>query len=300
MIVPESSDIKSQGGFIPPIVTPMHNNKIDFDSLDALVDYLRGNVTGYLIGGSLGEHPSLTMKEREALVLAVARRRSAGQVLAVNIADNSLENCREMIRVARNAGADLLMISCPNYYFNTLPMLIAYLDEVGSYSDLPLCLYDNPLASHTLLSVGDIQALAQAVPALRAIKVTDLVPEKVRVLRESTDLLVYAGDDVVLWHMLRRGAHGAMVALPMIFPQQSREIWESVQHEDWTSAEAAYRSTVHFIHIALGAPDYVSVLKASLHYLGVIASPEVRRPLLPLAELRRVEVVQSLTDGILK
>src|SRR5260370_19047731 len=95
---------------------------------------------GDWIGGSVGEALRLNMKEPEVFVVAVARRRSAGQVLAVNIADNSLENCREMIRVARNAGADLLMISCPNYYFNTLPMLIAYLDEVGSYSDLPLCL----------------------------------------------------------------------------------------------------------------------------------------------------------------
>src|SRR5258708_40197141 len=136
-------------------------------------------------------------------------------------------------------------------------MLIAYLDEVGSYSDLPLCLYDNPIASHTLLSVGDIQALAQAVPALRAIKVTDLVPEKVRALRESTDLLVYAGDDVVLWHMLRRGGPRAVVALPLIFSPQSGEMCGEVMREDWPSTAAGYRRHVRFIHHTLRAPHYV-------------------------------------------
>jgi 4-hydroxy-tetrahydrodipicolinate synthase len=286
------------GGFIPPIATPMRNGAIDYDSLDGLVDYLRDSVSGYLVGGSVGEHPSLSLDEREALTRAVARRRASDRSLAVSVADNCLENCRRMVRDAQDAGTDLLMVSCPNYYVNTLPMLIAYFSELGSYSSVPLCLYDNPIASHTTLSVADIIALAQAVPALRAIKVTDPSPEKVRALREGTDLVVHAGDDFVLWHMLARGAHGGMVALPMIYPEESRTIWSALQREDWAAAEAAYRRTSHFIHIALGAPDYVPVIKTVLHHRGVIASPEVRVPILPLSEERRAEVLRALPPTV--
>ena len=283
------------GGFIPPIATPMRNGAIDYDSLDSLVDYLRDSVSGYLVGGSVGEHPALTLDERKALTRAVARRRASDRTLAVSVADNCLENCRRMAEDAVDAGADLLLVSCPNYYTNTVPMLIAYLGEVGSYSRVPLCLYDNPIASHTTLSVTDIMALADAVPTLRAIKVTDPSPEKVRALRERTDLIVYAGDDFVLWHMLARGAHGGMVALPMIYPDESRAIWDAVQQEDWSGAEAAYRRTSHFIHIALGAPDYVPVIKTVLHQRGVIASPEVRIPILALSDERRAEVLRALS-----
>jgi dihydrodipicolinate synthase/N-acetylneuraminate lyase len=63
----------SLGGFIPPLATPLHNGAIDCDSLDSLVDYLRDGVSGYLIGGSVGEHPNLSLDEREALTRAVAR-----------------------------------------------------------------------------------------------------------------------------------------------------------------------------------------------------------------------------------
>jgi 4-hydroxy-tetrahydrodipicolinate synthase len=276
----------------------MRNGAIDYDSLDSLVDHLRDSVSGYLVGGSVGEHSSLSLDEREALTLAVARRRASGCTLAVGVADNCIENSRRMARTAESAGADLLMVSCPNYYVNTLPMLIAYFGALSSYSNVPLCLYDNPIASHTTLSVADIVALAQAVPALRAIKVTDLSPEKVRALRERTDLIVYAGDDVVLWPMLARGAHGGMVALPMIYPEESRIIWAALEREDWAEAESAYRRTSHFIHIALGAPDYVAVIKTVLHNRGVIASPEVRVPVLPLSEERRAEVLRALSPGV--
>lgn len=282
------------GGFIPPIATPMRDGVIDYDSLDALIDYLHDGVSGYLIGGSVGEHPSLSLEEREAVTLAAARRRAADRSLAVSVADNCLENCRRMVHTAQEAGADLLMVLSPTYFTNTLPMLIDYFGAIGRFSDLPLCLYDNPIASHTTLTVADIQAIARAVPTLRAVKVTDINPAKVQTLRESTDLVVHAGDDVVLWHMLARGAHGGMVALPMIYPQESRAIWEGLQRGDVDSAYAAYRRTSHFIHIALGAPDYVPVIKTVLHERGVIASAEVRTPLLALSKVRREEVLTAL------
>ena len=282
------------GGFIPPIATPMCDGAIDYDSLDALVDYLRDSVSGYLVGGSVGEHPSLSLDERAALMGAVARRRAPNHSLAVSVADNCLANCRHTVEAAVQAGADLLMVSCPNYYTNTLPMLIGYFEELSSYSDIPLCLYDNPIASHTVLSVADIQALARALPKVRAIKVTDPNPEKVRMLRETTDLNIHAGDDIVIWHMLSRGAHGAMVALPMIFPEESRILWDRFERSDLPGAYATYRATTHFIHMALGAADYVAVIKAVLHRRGVIASPEVRKPLLPLSEIRRDEVLSAL------
>jgi 4-hydroxy-tetrahydrodipicolinate synthase len=274
----------------------MRDGMIDYDSLDSLVDYLQGAVTGYLVGGSVGEHPSLTLEERDALTSAVARRRGPGKLLAVSVADNCLENCRRMVETSVAAGADLLMVSCPNYYTNTRAMLISYFEEVGSYSDIPLCLYDNPIASHTQLSVADIQALAHAVPALRAVKVTDPNPEKVRALRETTDLVIHAGDDIVIWHMLSRGAHGGMVALPMIFPEETQTIWDRFTRGDLAGAYAAYRSTTHFIHMALGAADYAAVIKTVLHHRGVIASPEVRKPLLPLDDNRRAEVISALPD----
>jgi dihydrodipicolinate synthase/N-acetylneuraminate lyase len=116
----------------------------------------------------------------------------------------------------------------------------------------------------------------------------------VTALRERTSLVVLAGDDAVLWGQLARGAEGAMVALPMIYPECAAAIWRAVSAGDLEAADSEYRRVTRFIHLALGQPDYVGVIKSVLQHRGVIDSAEVRLPLVPLTETRREEVVAAL------
>src|SRR5690348_10938986 len=185
-------------GLVPPIPTPMLNGGVDTDSLGRLVRALAPYVDGYLVGGSVGEHPSLTVEERVATLQAVARHKDAHHRLVMSIGDNALPNVRRLSEAATEAGADLVVLSVPNYFANTLPGLVAYLRAVAQFSDCELCLYDNPIASHTSLSVEDIVALAEAVPTLTHVKVTDLALGKVADLRARTSLTLHSGDDAVL------------------------------------------------------------------------------------------------------
>jgi len=285
-------------GFVPPIPTPMRNGAVDVASLERLVQALAPYVAGYLVGGSVGEHPSLTVEERLQALQVVASCKGPRHSLVVSIGDNALPNVRRLAESAAEADADLLILAMPNYFANTLRGLEAYLRTVASFSDRELCLYDNPIASHTTLSVADIVALAEAVPQITHIKVTDLALGKVAALREATRLTVHAGDDAVLWGQLARGAHGAMVALPLFYPTVAAGVWTALQRGDKEEAARAYRPASHFIHVALGAPDYVSVLKAVMAAQGVIASEEVRLPLLPLDATRRAEVLGALDPAL--
>ena len=126
------------------------------------------------------------------------------------------------------------MLSCPNYFANTLPMLIEHFGAVGEFASADICLYDNPVASHTVLSVADIASIAAAVPRVTHIKVTDTAIDKVAELRAATDLVVLAGDDAVLWNQLARGAEGAMVALPMIAPELAGALGAPTRAAPWT------------------------------------------------------------------
>lgn len=281
-------------GFLPPIVTPMQDGEIDYPSLDRLLDYLAENVAGYLVGGSLGEVASLTIDERQALIHAVAKHATGERALAVSISDNCLETSRRLADVAGEVEADLVVVSCPNYFTNGLDMLIAYFAALSDFVPTDICLYDNPIASHTELTVQDIAAIHEAVPRVSHIKVTDTAIDKVASLKEATELVVYAGDDAVLWHQLARGADGAMVALPMIYPELASSIWDALEAGDEAAAFEAYSGATRFFHIGLGASDYVAALKTVLHERGVIASPEVRLPLLSPSERRRKEFVSAL------
>lgn len=281
-------------GFLPPIVTPMLDGKLDEASLARELDYLADHVQGYLVGGSLGEVASLTLDERERLMRLCASHVQGERALAVSISDNCLDTSRRLAEVAAEAGADLVVVSCPNYFTNDRDMLVAYFGALAEFVPVDICLYDNPIASNTQLSIETLAAIHQAVPRVSHIKVTDTALEKVAALRETTGYVVYAGDDAVLWHQLSRGAHGAMVALPMIYPECASSLWQALEAGDTDAAFTIYTQATRFFHIGLGASDFVAALKTVLHERGVIASAEVRLPLLPPTARRRGEFLLAL------
>lgn len=281
-------------GLLPPIATPLRDGRLDTPSLHAMLDDLAGHVSGVLVGGSVGEVVSLTVEERIELMREVAAHSGDSMDLAVSVGDNSIENTRRLAAEAAEIGAKLLVVAVPNYFANGVAMLQEYLGRLSEDVTVDLCLYDNPVANHTPLSVDDIAALADSTPRLTHVKVTDTAVEKVAALRAATSLVIHAGDDAVLWHQLSRGADGGMVALPMIYPDRAAALWEAFRDGDEDRALDVYRTVTTFLHVALGAPDYVAVIKEVLHHRGIIASPELRLPLVGLGERRRREVLAAL------
>ena len=71
-------------------------------------------------------------------------------------------------------------------------------------------------------------------------------------------------------------------------------MWRALQRGAVDDAFAAYASVTPFLHVSLGAPDFVAVIKTVLHHRGVIASPAMRLPLIDPTPRRRAEIVASL------
>jgi 4-hydroxy-tetrahydrodipicolinate synthase len=280
-------------GVVPPIPTPFLDGRVDLDSLRRMLDDLAPSIEGVLVGGSTGEAASLSIDERVEVMRAVADHLDGERTLAVSIADNSLEHTRRLADAALESGAELLVLSCPGYFPNDRDMLLAYFDAVAELTPAELCLYDNPIASGTWLSLDDVLALLAAIPRLTHVKMTDTALGKVAALCAAADVTVHAGDDGVLWHQLAAGAEGLMTAVPLVLPEQSARMWRLFRDGHRDDAYAAYQELTHVIHVGLGAGDYPQVVKAVMHERGLLASDEVRRPLLPLAPARRAEVLTA-------
>jgi dihydrodipicolinate synthase/N-acetylneuraminate lyase len=293
----ESSSQQSKpslAGIFPPIPTPFQDGRLDLDSLRRMLDDLVGSVDGVTVGGSLAEAASLSITERETVIRTVANHLDRDRALVVSITDNSLEQTRRLSDVAGECDAALLMLSCPNYFENDRPMLEAYFSAVADFASADLCLYDNPLASNTTLSVDDIVAIQLAAQRITHIKMTDNTMDKITQIRSRLDATIFCGDDAVLWHHLLTGAEGIMVSIPMVYPERTARMWKLVVDGDLEQAYVLYRKLSHFIHCALSQQDYPAVIKAVLHERGLLSSSEVRLPLLPLTRARRDEVFSAL------
>ena len=280
-------------GILPPIPTPFRDGRLDLESLRRVLDDLWDYVDGFMVGGSLGETPSLSIAEREAVIRTVADHLDGERTLVVSVADNSLEHTKRLLEVAGDYGSALLALSCPNYFENDLAMLKEYFATLSDLASADLCLYDNPYVTRTILSIEDIAALHAAAPRITHVKMTDTRLGKVRQLRSRLDVTVLAGDDAVLWHHLLCGAEGIVASIPMVYPERTASMWQLFRDGDLDGAYREYRHLSHFIQCALSNQDYPAVVKATLHRREVIASSEVRLPLIPLSSERYQEVLKA-------
>jgi len=278
-------------GLHPPLPTPMRDGEIDLASLEQMLGRLEPHVDGVLYGGSVSETASLALDERIAVLRRTVEVLGAQRV-SFSIADNSIVNSQRLSEVGVELGVRLLVLSSPNYFTNDRQMLIEYFGRVADFTEGELCLYDNPDTTHTRLAVEDIVAIVEAVPRLTHIKVSDRAAGKVKAVREQTSLTVLSGEDSVLWQHMLSGAHGAMTALPLIFPAASRSLWTDYENGDFESAFDRYVEMARFGHAALEGPDYPSLIKAVMHHQGVLASPEARLPLIPADPMRLADAIR--------
>ena len=89
-------------GSMTALVTPFHNDQVDFETLKKLVDYQIDKGTHALVPvGTTGESPTLTHEEHEQVVACVVET-AAGRVPVVAGAGSNNTQNRCVICVMRN------------------------------------------------------------------------------------------------------------------------------------------------------------------------------------------------------
>lgn len=283
-------------GLIPPMVTPMQDGRLDAASIKSLVDFSVPHLDGLCICSSTGEAASLALSERKDLVRAYIDAISGRVPLVVGLSDTAAPVTEEFVAFCEDQEVAAYLVPLPYYFRHTAETIHEHFSWIASLTKRPIMLYDNPYSTKTVLSTALIASLVKSVPSIEYIKLTDIDINKPQELANTTSAKLFAGSDEVMEHQIRRGCIGAVCATPQVFPTQSREWFDALVAGDAATAFRAKSAFGSFIYeVMVGVDEYPAVIKYALWKLGVIASPEVRRPLRPLSELRQQEVASSMS-----
>jgi 4-hydroxy-tetrahydrodipicolinate synthase len=278
-------------GSLPVIPTPFFENKIDYASLERLLDHLFPELDGYTLGGSTGEAVSLTFEERIELMRFAARNTPPGKLIVAGLTHTNISEMQKLARAAVELGIHAGLVPCPYYFPNDFRMVLEFFRELDRASPLPLVFYDNPLYTKTWLRTEEIFRLLDACPNITGVKMTDHDFGKLERLKRETNTSLFSGDDVVAFRSLLVGVDGSMIIAPSIFPAAYQETIRLLAADDAEAALQVFSAQVlPFIHL-FGPGDEVSVTKAVFHSIGIFRSPEVRLPLLPSSPSRLRETM---------
>ena len=300
-------DPTSLHGIIPPMCTPLTDDgEIDVPSVHMLAEHLlAGGVHGIFALGSSGEFASLTAAQRQTLLEAVVAAVNRRVPVLAGILDTSTSRCIENGLVAKDAGADALVLAPIYYYRASQAELVEHFRAVKAAVGLPLLAYDVPTAVNVKLELATIVQLVEegVIAGLKDSSGATEAFRRVLLATRGSDFRAFTGSELIVDACLWMGAHGSVPGLGNVFPAEYVRVYELARAGEWAQAAAIQeRLLVCFFElIGQGAPTYsvsssaLGGFKAGLKLKGAIRSTRLAAPLHsfgPVEEERVADVMR--------
>jgi len=289
-------------GVIPAVLLPFHEDlSIDEASYRA---HLRdvGSVEGIsavTINAHASEVASCTFDEQRR-VLAITQDEIGARVPIVNgiYAEGSLEAAR-IARMAQEGGASALLVfpSGITTFGQRAEMAVEHFRRIAGASDLPLIVFQYPLAGGQGYPLATLLEILEAVPTVRAIKDWSANPQlherQIRVLQSRTPAVnVLTTHSAWLMNSLVLGCNGLLSGSGSVIADLQAQLWRAVQAKDLATAQRLNDRIWPTAEVFYSEPwvDMHNRMKEALVLLGKLPRAVVRPPLmkLPAAEIERI------------
>ena len=275
---------KDFSGVFTALVTPFKNGEVDYASLAKLLrQQLDGKISGLVVNGTTAESPTLSEAEISQIFNFV-KSETAGQVpLVMGAGSNSTAATVKATKKAQDLGADAALVVVP--YYNKPPQrgLFQHYQQVAACSELPIILYNVPGRTITKLELETIIELSH-LPAIIGIKEATGDIEFGHEIAKNCEpgFLLTSGDDGTFLNLVRVGGQGVISVASNLLPGKFADWCARARRGDSTPQDEFTRFNDLNNHFYIEANPIP--IKAALYLCGVIASPELRLPLVTLSE----------------
>lgn len=276
------------GGIITALVTPFLRGQVDYDSLGKLVEWQLGEgVDGFVVHGTTGESPTVEGEERKKIYSFIRERTGKNFPLIVGTGTNSTASTITLSKEAQDWGADALLVVVP--YYNKPPQqgLFEHFSSVASSVSVPTILYNVPGRTVTSLETSTIKKLREH-PRIVGIKEASGNLQFAKDIRAACGdkFILLSGDDGTADDFQKQGGQGVISVTSHLIPKAMKKL-ETGKYKDLVEACFIEANPIP--------------VKMALHWMKIIASPEVRLPLIEMsAEGKNQLNAAMIKAGLLK
>jgi len=250
---------------------------------------IEAGVDGIICCGSLGEASSLTADEKIAVCEAAKAGAGGRAPVMLTVAEDSTRAAAKIAERAAALGLDGLMVLPAMRYVSTPRETMAHFRTVARATDLPIMVYNNPVAYQ-------VDVTPQMFAELADEKKFVAIKESAADLRRFTDIhnavgeryAVFTGVDDLALEALMLGAAGWVAGLVCAFPRETIAIYKLASAKRYEEARAIYRWFMPLLHLDYSV-RFVQNIKLVEHFVRG-TSITVRAPRLELTKDETAEV----------
>jgi len=290
-------------GCATALVTPFTaDGAIDEAALTRLIEYqLSGGVKLLVPCGTTGESATMTEEEDQRVIKrTIELARGRAHVIA-GTGSNSTAAAIDNSRIARDLGADAVLIVAPFYNKPTQQGLYAHFRAIAEAVDLPIVIYNVPGRTSCNISADTTLRLAGDCENIVAVKeASGNLSQIMEILHQRPDgFRVLSGDDALTFPMIALGADGLISVASNEAPELMARMVDLALEGKWSEARELHYHLlplmeVNFIESSPGP------VKAGLAMMNLIGE-NFRLPLVPIQEKSRAQLRVVLAElGLLK
>ncbi|HZQ72312.1 MAG TPA: dihydrodipicolinate synthase family protein [Burkholderiales bacterium] len=298
-------------GVIPAVLLPFHEDlSIDEAAYRAHLRDVASveGVSAITVNAHASEVASCSFEEQRR-ILELSKAELAMPVINGIYADGSLEAAR-LAKMATQGGAAALLVFPPAVYtFGQRPeMAVAHFKRIADATDLPLILFQYPLAGGQGYPTDTLLKILDEVPSVRAIKDWCASPQlherHVRLLQSRTPPVnVLTTHSSWLFSSLVLGCAGLLSGSGSVIAELQAQLFLAVKNHDLKKARAIHERIVPTAEVFYREPwvDMHNRMKEALVLLGKLPRAAVRPPLvkLPQDEIARIRAALA-SAGLLQ
>jgi len=275
-----------QGSFVA-LVTPMlENGSLDFDALEALVEWhIESETNGIVSVGTTGESATVSVPEHLEIIKKTIEFVDGRVPVIAGTGGNSTQEAIDLTQKASGLGADYVLIVTPYYNKPNQEGLFQHFIKIADSVDIPQILYNVPsrtacdLRPETVLRLANHQNIIGIKEALDS---AERLSELIRIsnsIADQKNFSVFSGDDPSFNSFMANGGDGVISVAANIVPKHISQICDLNLSDQFLDAKEL-NSLLKNLYKLLFIESNPIPVKWMLNKMGRI-QPGIRLPLIP-------------------
>jgi len=282
-------------GAMVALATPFQDGKIDFQTLDELIEFqLENGIDAIVPVGTTGESPTLSHDEHKKVIERVVKTVGGAVPVIAGAGSNSTAEAIELTAFSKKVGADATLQVGPYYNKPTQEGFYQHFKAIAEEVDLPIVLYNIPGRCGAGMTPETVAHLA-GVENIVAIKEASGSMDQVSEIASRCDITILSGDDSLTLPIASLGGKGVVSVAANIVPADVKAMTDLILEGDFTSALKWHKKLFTLAKGMLTLATNPIPIKAAMAMLNM-CSEELRLPMIPLEESKKYTLRQTLRD----
>ncbi|WP_108881383.1 4-hydroxy-tetrahydrodipicolinate synthase [Anderseniella sp. Alg231-50] len=286
-----------------PLITPFKAGELDESSLRRLVKHYSSiGLRGFVLAATTGEGQTLDDAELERLASVCADETShcsCEMPIYLGVSGSDPRKVEKRFQQTKHWPIDGYLISGPNYLRPSQDGVKRHYEFLAGSTERPIMIYNIPYRTGVNVLNETMLELA-ALPNIVGLKDCCGSPEQSYDLLRCApkDFSVLTGEDPFFYNAMVHGAKGAILTGAHVLAHVHLEICEDLHNGHQKLALEKWNRVVHIPRLLFVEPSPAPV-KHWLWRQGLIDSPEVRLPMLPIGDslAGKIDAAVNLQGG---